>query len=64
MSIVQLRMVRVLAPREANAEGLKFVDVEVAVVVEEVNGCLFAAIMLSSQIHVGVDLGADVEVHV
>jgi hypothetical protein len=38
--------------------------VEVAVVVEEVNGCLFAAIMLSSQIHVGVDLDADVEVHV
>jgi hypothetical protein len=30
MSIVQLRRVRVLAPREANVEGLKFADVEVA----------------------------------
>jgi hypothetical protein len=67
MSIVQLRRVRVLAPREANVEGLKFadvVDVEVAMVVEEVSGCLFAAIMLSSQIHVGADLDADVEAHV
>jgi hypothetical protein len=27
MSIVQLRRVRVLAPREANVEGLKFADV-------------------------------------
>jgi hypothetical protein len=32
MSIVQLRRVRVLAPREATAEGLKFVDVVVVVV--------------------------------
>jgi hypothetical protein len=34
MSIGQLRMVRVLAPREANVEGLKFVDVVNVVDVE------------------------------
>jgi hypothetical protein len=38
--------------------------VEVAMVVEEVSGCLFAAIMLSSQIHVDLDAGADVEARV
>jgi hypothetical protein len=31
---------------------------------EEVSGCLFAAIMLSSQIHAGAEAYADVEVHV
>jgi hypothetical protein len=36
--------------------------VVVEMVVEEVSGCLFAAIMLSILIRVGV--GADVEVHV
>jgi hypothetical protein len=69
MSIVQLRRVRVLAPREATVEGLKFVDVvdkEVAMFAEEVSGCLFAAIIPSSQIRVDVDvdLYAGVVVHV
>jgi hypothetical protein len=72
MSIVQLRRVLVLAPREATVEGLKFVDldldlgVEVAMFAEEVSGCLFAAIIPSSQIRVDVDvdLYAGVVVHV
>jgi hypothetical protein len=71
MSIVQLRRVRVLVLelREANVEGLKFVDVVdkgVAMFAEEVSGCLFAAIIPSSQIHadVDVDLYAGVVVRV
>jgi hypothetical protein len=54
MSIAQLMMalVRVLEPREATVEGLKFVDAvdkEVAMFAEEVSGCLFVATMRNIQ---------------
>jgi hypothetical protein len=70
MSIAQLMMalvrVRVLEPREATVEGLKFVDVvdkEVAMFAEEVSGCLFVATMHNIQTRVET-MDACVEVHV
>jgi hypothetical protein len=70
MSIAQLMMAlalaRVLEPREATVEGLKFADVvdkEVAMFAEEVSGCLFVATMHNIQTRVET-MDACVEVHV
>jgi 3-keto-L-gulonate-6-phosphate decarboxylase len=68
MSIAQLMMalVRVLEPREATVEGLKFVDAvdkEVAMFAEEVSGCLFVATMRNIQTRAET-MDACVEVHV
>jgi hypothetical protein len=73
MSIAQLMMalvlvlvlVRVLEPREATVEGLKFVDAvdkEVAMFAEEVSGCLFVATMRNIQTRAET-MDACVEVH-